>query len=166
MFAGDLIHVVSKRSFRTQHKIHQHTQTYGNVSFMNASHSHTCSISIYLQSNRFEYAHMRANKCNPICSLRSLPLQLSLATECSLAWLAFTAGRRENDPVVRQTVLRRERDREREREREVEERKGVWGHKSPQETYGAQWLATGMQGRMWWEREGRQRGSPAVVCPL
>ena len=44
-----------------------------------------------------------------------------------LDWLlAFTAGRRENDPVVRQTVLCREREREREKKRERTREKERW----------------------------------------
>ncbi|CAB1438488.1 unnamed protein product [Pleuronectes platessa] len=56
-------------------------------------------------------------------------------TDCSRAkrylpdWLlAFAAGRRENDPVVRQTVLRRERERERERKGD-RQRKERWREK-------------------------------------
>ena len=94
--------------------------------------------------NRFDYAHAHANKCNPLDSAHTShlqsqksPLQLSLATECSLPdWLlAFTAGRRENDPVVRQTVLCRGRETEKERSERWRREKGVWGHSASRETH-------------------------------
>ncbi len=52
MFAGDLIHVVANRSFQAHNTEYADIHTKRNVSFIYASHSHTFSISMYLQSQQ------------------------------------------------------------------------------------------------------------------
>lgn len=95
MFAGDLIHVVANRSFQAHNTEYTdiHTQTHGKE----MPHSYTPPIHTHFPSqstcnlNRFEYTHVHANKRNPLDSThfylqsQKSPLQLSLATECSLA---------------------------------------------------------------------------------
>lgn len=146
------------------------------ASFTYASYPRTlCHLSRNVPSQQVWIMHHVEAKITPltlrscICSPRGSPRSWAWAAESSLAlaslpWLSASAycGEREWPSCEANCSLQREEEREtekerRERWRKRKKKKGVWGHWSPQETCSVQWLATGVQGRSWWEEGGRQR---------